>query len=1039
VGDRAAVAEGAAERGRAPQQQQQAVQPATEPAAQQQQQQREQRPQVLLEQVAQREQREEREEQQRPQERQQQRSARRRHPPADREQQPNGDGEAPPPPEEAAVEPGPPTAGVASEQGGAPETAAAWRAMRDAGFERAAVRSEDADERREARLVGKVAQRRRMMAYLLAARAEPAPPPAAGERRVTWQGVDGAAERVEPRRRGRRSVAPVEASAFCLPPAAQAQVPHALEKQVPRPASPESVIELPLAAPEAQQVVATGVHVGSADPHGLCLDDDRVPRSRRAPTFSVSAHEPASTEELLERPVAPMNVPPRTELQPEAAASVDEAPPVVTSLAQLLRPEWLSRLRVWLRRTARCIRLAAKGDWRAARRMRPPDFWVSASASMTPGMERWVWDLRPLARGEPAVPVQRSSADGVQPPSAATVLAGFARVDASFADAAIVREVLDGVADDVQAPLGTFLCAPHSGALRFMAEAESRIEVGVEAGWSSRHDAIPFWPIRCDPYSIVDESERAGKPKFRLTNDHSWPPTRSGGGGEAPSLNGSMDRASWPDARMIRVREVAEAAAILQASGAPVAVGVLDVVAYYKQFGRQRAEHWRNGMLVESGFVVDERCCFGSAADAAKCCRVSNVIVHQVRAAMRRVDEAYPPRDPRVLAWLQQRRRIGAAAGAGEEETADRFACLHAVGMYVDDLAHASIDDALVDADGEPVMRGGVQLRRAQAHFEAAKAAFRDLGLEPTKEQAPSTSATLLGVELDLQAGTLKLTERKRGSYARQSRELARRRTCQRDELIELLGKLNFAATCYPRGRQWSHAPWRSARARYRASDGTVVLSSAARRSLLQWADELERPGHEGVPLARRNRFPATRSGEAAVIYADASGETGFGAWTVVGDELLYLDGEWSAEERELLICDLELAASTFGLVALQPIAAKAFVYSYTDNTVAMAAMRGLTPSTLAMQSLTAARVEWMLDHGVAEAAERVTSKANLWADLASRGRTDDVLRQAEALGLRHRRVDVPAEWRELLGELAAAACEGSERGGEGVHARARA
>ena len=39
------------------------------------------------------------------------------------------------------------------------------------------------------------------------------------------------------------------------------------------------------------------------------------------------------------------------------------------------------------------------------------------------------------------------------------------------------------------------------------------------------------------------------------------------------------------------------------------------------------------------------------------------------------------------------------------------------------------------------------------------------------------------------------------------------------------------------------------------------------------------------------------------------------------------------------------------------------------------------------MQQLTEARVEWLMADGVAEATERITSAANLWADLLSRGR----------------------------------------------------
>ena len=54
-------------------------------------------------------------------------------------------------------------------------------------------------------------------------------------------------------------------------------------------------------------------------------------------------------------------------------------------------------------------------------------------------------------------------------------------------------------------------------------------------------------------------------------------------------------------------------------SSAPVKAAALDAVAYYKQFGRQMRELHRNCAVTAEGFVVDERCCFGSAADATKC------------------------------------------------------------------------------------------------------------------------------------------------------------------------------------------------------------------------------------------------------------------------------------------------------------------------------------------------------------------------------------------------------------------------------------
>ena len=49
----------------------------------------------------------------------------------------------------------------------------------------------------------------------------------------------------------------------------------------------------------------------------------------------------------------------------------------------------------------------------------------------------------------------------------------------------------------------------------------------------------------------------------------------------------------------------------------------------------------------------------GSAADAAKCTRFSNVLVHEMRRELRAVDAAHPPRDARVLSWLAARRAAG--------------------------------------------------------------------------------------------------------------------------------------------------------------------------------------------------------------------------------------------------------------------------------------------------------------------------------------------------------------------------------------------
>lgn len=881
------------------------------------------------------------------------------------------------------------------------------------------------EARLRARSEGRAAQLERMRVYgAAAACAGCVVPDERRQRRgsaVRFDVVAGAPERrLQRNERSGVVVASADSSAFawCTSPASAPLLSGC--------SSPTSVTNLKLDDERSveSEPTARGLVLGSADPHELRLDDDRVARSRKRPTFSLQAHEPATAEELSARPIVRFNVAPSTD--PVAAPMPQpEGAPVVRSLADLLKPSWLQRVRRWERRARRAMRLARRGDSHRAKRMRPPDLWVSAEDSMLPSVAAWDWDLTPWARGEPALPTVPSGAGGVEPRTSLNLQAvrEAATAGDSFADKGIVDEMLNGITDDVEAPRGTFLCAPHAGALRYHEQVRDRLQAGVDEGWTRSFSSVPYWPIRCDPYSIVDESERAGKPKFRFLNDHSW-----GDDGRVQSLNSAMDRSQWPAAKMVRVSEVAEAAAVLKQSGAPVKVGVLDCVAYYKTMGRQLAELARNGVITEDAYLVDDRCCFGSAADAAKCVRVSNFLVHHARQAMQKVDAMFPSRDERVLAWLEQRRTAALRAGASDAEMSESFATLFTVSQYIDDGSHVSIDDLIFDANGNPVLRGGVHLRRAQLHWEAYIDTLHRFGFksEQRKEQPPRTRVVLLGVCVDIDLERFWLDEPKRVKYAARSRRVASERTCEREEFMSLLGKLNFAAICYPRGRQWLHAPWRAARASFRTRADRVIISSSVSKALVRWAIELENAAHPGVPLASSGAFPESTSAEALAIYADAARESsggGFGAWTVVDDELLYVEGEWSAEERrELLICDLELAASTIGLVALQPLSRRKHVYSFTDNTVAMAAMRGLTPSTAPMQELTEARVGWLLAGGVAEAAERITSKSNLWADLLSRSRLADVLQQAEGLGLRTRRVEPPATWRSMVTAMAARA-----------------
>jgi hypothetical protein len=158
-------------------------------------------------------------------------------------------------------------------------------------------------------------------------------------------------------------------------------------------------------------------------------------------------------------------------------------------------------------------------------------------------------------------------------------------------------------------------------------------------------------------------------------------------------------------------------------------------------------------------------------------------------------------------------------------------------------------------------------------HFEAVRRVLQRFGheSESSKEQPASEVVVLLGVELNLITGKMKLAKPKRESYAKLTRSVAGERVCERERYESLMGKLTFAASCYPRGRQWLHAPWRAARAAFRTAGGGVVISAAVREALVRWAVELEDESHEGVPLGARDTFPSASSAKALVIYADAA------------------------------------------------------------------------------------------------------------------------------------------------------------------------
>ena len=115
------------------------------------------------------------------------------------------------------------------------------------------------------------------------------------------------------------------------------------------------------------------------------------------------------------------------------------------------------------------------------------------------------------------MPVAESSL--LAPPLTDLKLGCVAALGEEYADQEIISEMLAGFSDDaVGVESHVVLSPPHLGALRYAAQAREKVAGDVERGWSQVEVAVPFWPIRSNPYSIVRE-EREAKVKYRMTID----------------------------------------------------------------------------------------------------------------------------------------------------------------------------------------------------------------------------------------------------------------------------------------------------------------------------------------------------------------------------------------------------------------------------------------------------------------------------------------------------------------------------------------
>jgi hypothetical protein len=221
----------------------------------------------------------------------------------------------------------------------------------------------------------------------------------------------------------------------------------------------------------------------------------------------------------------------------------------------------------------------------------------------------------------------------------------------------------------------------------------------------------------------------------------------------------------------------------------------------------------------------------------------------------------------------------------------------------------------------------------------------------------------------------------------------------------------------------------RANKANTRLHGGRCILGAKALAELSWWAEMLARDTcTRGVPLAYRMTFPSSADPAVLVPYSDASrelgssGQSGYGAWAVIGGDFCYVEGRFTEEELRMHdINTLELVAMNIGTFSLLAEARSrgheiTHVLEFTDNTSAEHASEGGKPKSEALGELVRRRYDAFLAAGVSVSSTRVASVDNDVADGLSRGGAmlADALRIAAATELEVVRVDVVAEWRSM-------------------------
>lgn len=690
--------------------------------------------------------------------------------------------------------------------------------------------------------------------------------------------------------------------------------------------------------------------------------------------------------------------------------------PEFRSLAQFIPAKTLDTVFSHLGRIDKCISAALSGDIDSAIRLRPKPLKLVQSVCFIPPFGSFgPIDLCPLLAGTgPAVQLlpsrypDRPHSGGVSPHLVEQHLS-------VTLDRLIVSEVCHGLPDDSAVEFASVLSAPAVSALRAISVLQDTMSEALDAGWLVVSQSfVPTWPFIGDSCGVA---WRFGNP--RVTWDKSGPRSIRG---HVP-FNAGIDLEALPSISYMSVLTMGRAMAIYLVVGGHqlVACWLFDIMKAYRALMRQRADTWKQGVVMPGRRSRDERLQFGDCSACNRYNRVSSACIEQARVSLTLMDEQFPPRDQLIVDWVTMRR----SKGLGAQLT-------HVNGFF-DDVSGGGFDDVLYPPESaNPVRRppvldevGWQVLTRQFLSLAVVEKAFTVIGFQSkeSKRRYPSHSRLeLLGALIELAYARISLNPDKVERYVADLANAESVPFLPRPIFTSLVHKLVHASCIIVRLRPRLAPMFRDLRAGRHCP--TSVPISAASTEAFHFAKRcLEGEGLSSIPIASAEAFPQFGDGTVAQ-YADASGDgadPGFGGWFVIGLVCYLVASPWPEWARHIPIHALELWATTaLTCLVYETDATSAFIVEYTDNQGAEWVADTQSSKSPHFHLLIDARADFFDSSGVCTITQRVSTHHNSWADDLSRGRLAKVWYEAVSLGLQPVRLSIPPHCILWLEQLAA-------------------